>query len=70
MKRTTRRTAFGVSVVVMGKGGTKFSGDAVGVRNKAVGYSGKDMRKVGMFGRARREGGGWDASPVVVGGQR
>lgn len=30
----------------MGKGGTKFSGDAVGSRTKWVGYTTKDARKV------------------------
>jgi hypothetical protein len=30
----------------MGKGGTKFSGDAVGVRMKAKGYTLKDAKKV------------------------
>lgn len=34
----------------MGKGGTRFVGDAVGVRGKAKGYSGKDMKKVGACG--------------------
>jgi hypothetical protein len=30
----------------MGKGGTRFVGDAVGVRVKAKGYTSKDMKKV------------------------
>lgn len=30
----------------MGKGGTKFCGDAVGVRLKSVGYTLKDAKKV------------------------
>lgn len=29
----------------MGKGGTRFCGDAVGVRGKAKGYTSKDMKK-------------------------
>lgn len=30
----------------MGKGGTRFVGDAVGVRGKSKGYTSKDQKKV------------------------
>jgi hypothetical protein len=29
----------------MGKGGTRFDGEAIAVRGKAKGYTGKDMKK-------------------------
>lgn len=39
----------------MGKGGTRFVGDAVGVRAKAKGYGGKDMKKVRSQLQQRRQ---------------
>jgi hypothetical protein len=50
----------------MGKGGTKFEGDAIGVRGKVkVGLSGKEMRR-NMVRRAREGGFGADAAAAAT----